>query len=59
MTTQKQLKVTISSGTKTFDNLNHLNAFHLLKTEGVNQRESTSEKTIKKCQEFIKIFTLI
>ena len=31
--------------------------FHLLKTEGVNQRtsESTSKKTIRKCQEFIKI----
>ena len=30
--------------------------FHLLKAEGVNQRtsESTSKKTIRKCQEFIK-----
>ena len=37
----------------------HFNPFHLLKTKGVNQRESTSEKTIKKRQEFIRIFILI
>ena len=37
----------------------HFNPFHLLKTKGVNQRESTSEKTIKKCQEFFRILILI
>ena len=74
-TTQKQPKVTVSIGEKTFENLKlknyryvllklvhyvyHFNPFHLLKTEGVNQRDSTSEKTIQKCQEFIKILTLI
>ena len=74
-TTQKQPKVTVSIGEKTIENLKlqnyryillklvhyvyHFNPFHLLKTEGVNQRDSTSEKTIQKCQEFIKILTLI
>ena len=58
-TTQKQPKMTVSTGTKTFENLNHLNIFHLLKTEGVNQRKGPSEKNVKKFMEFIKIFTLI
>ena len=72
---QNQPKMTISTCTKIFENLNlksyksdiaktcslcvPFNCFQLLKTEGVNQRDSTSEKTIKKCQEFIKILTLI
>ena len=37
----------------------HLNTFHLLKTEGVNQREGTSKKKKKKkCQEFENFITL-
>ena len=74
-TTQKHPKMTVSTGTKTFENLKfknyrsdiakivhymyHLNPFHLLKTESVNQREGTSEKNIKKFQEFIKFLSLI
>ena len=69
-TTQKQPEMTVSAGTKIFENLKledhrsytlklaryvyHLNTFHLLKTEGVNQREGRSKKANKKCQEFIK-----
>ena len=74
-TTQKHPKMTVSTGTKTFENLKfknyrsdiakivhymyHLNPFHLLKTESINQREGTSEKNIKKFQEFIKFLSLI
>ena len=38
----------------------HFNTFHFLKTDGVNRSvaERTSKKTIKKCQEFIKILIL-
>ena len=66
--------MTVSAGTKIFENLKledhrsytlklaryvyHLNTFHLLKTDGVDQREGTSKKNIKKCQELIKIVTL-
>ena len=67
--------MTDSTGTKASENLKfknyrsdiakivhyvyHLNSFHLLKTEGVNQREGTSEKNTKKFQEFIKFLSLI
>ena len=51
--------MTVTTGTETFEKLNHLNIFHLLKTESVNQREGPSEKNNKKCMEFIKILTLI
>ena len=62
-TTKEQLKMAVFAGTKTFDNLKLKNGLsdiaktcslyvpplHLLKTEGVNQREGTSKKAIKKC----------
>ena len=32
----------------------HFNPFHLLKTECVNQRKRTPQKTITKCDEFLK-----
>ena len=72
---QKHPKMKVSAGTKTLKIYNsttrdpislkadsyvyHLNTFHLLKTEWVNQREGTAKKTIKKYQEFINILTLI
>ena len=69
--TQKQHKMTVSASTKTFENnwrtadpisvklaqyVYHLNMFHLLKTEGVNQTKGNRGQfqINKKCQEFIK-----
>ena len=59
-TTQKQPKMTVSAGTKTFEKLKlknknpilpklachvyQLNTSNLLKTEGINQRQGTSKK---------------
>ena len=69
--------MTIFTGMKTFENLNsrtadpisvklvqymyHLNTFHLLKIDHVNQRaaQDASKNFIKTCEEFIKILTLV
>ena len=56
---QKQPKMTVTTSTSTCENLDYLNTFHLLKTEGVNQREGATQKIMKECLEFIKILTLI